>query len=135
MSAFARPTTLAQSPAQGFDLLLVGGFLPFGQFQSFEHFFHLLERVAKRGHDAIDLVNGFADLHRRRRTGGRLRRRGTVLLLLRLPSLMLGRMFSPTRNWFPRGWSGLAGFGNRGGSGFGGGEFFGRFFTRLFAFG
>ena len=64
MSAIPRAATLAQSPAQRFDLLLVSGFLAFRQFQSLQHFFHLLKGVAEGGHDAVDLVNGFADLHR-----------------------------------------------------------------------
>ncbi len=52
---------LAQGPAQGFDLLFVGGLLAFRQFRQFQHFLHLLERVLQRLDDLRDLINGLAD--------------------------------------------------------------------------
>ena len=57
VSAFPRPVQLAQAAAKRFELLLVGGLLPLGQFQRFQHFFHAPERSLKRLDDVVDLLD------------------------------------------------------------------------------
>ena len=77
MSPIARTLMqLAQAPAQGFDLVLVGILLPLGQLQELKDFVHILERVAEGSDDARHLIDGLLDAGRRgglsfvRGTGG-----------------------------------------------------------------
>jgi hypothetical protein len=55
--------------AQRFDFALVGGLLALGQFQQFEHFIELVERLAERGNDLHHFIDGLADGLGMRRLG------------------------------------------------------------------
>lgn len=46
---------------QFLDLALVINLLPFGQFQSFQHVFHFIERVFQFLDDFVDLLDGLGD--------------------------------------------------------------------------
>jgi len=51
----------AKGAAERFDFALVVVLLMFGQFDQFEDFFHLLQRLFEGFHDVADFVGGFAD--------------------------------------------------------------------------
>jgi hypothetical protein len=65
---------LAQGAAERLDLVFVGILLPLGQFERLENFFHLVERLAERLENLIDLFDGLFD--RRRRSPLRLEGQG-----------------------------------------------------------
>jgi len=58
---------LTQGVAQRLNLPLVGRLLHFGQLQRLQNFFHRVEHLPKRSHDAIDLIDALGD--RRGRSG------------------------------------------------------------------
>ena len=112
---FAGPVELPQAAAEGFDLLLIGVLLPLGQFQRFQYLLHVVQGVAERVNNVIDLLNGLLNAGQSGRrwlpTGGwddgflfdGRRFSGGLCLLggLRregrgLRSLALGRALSPT---------------------------------------
>jgi len=52
---------LAQGAEQRFDLAFVGELLAFGEFDQFQNFFHLLQRLFQRFDDLHHFVDGLAD--------------------------------------------------------------------------
>jgi hypothetical protein len=54
----SRMLEMAQRAAELFDFLLVRIFLALGEFQRFEHFFHVVQRLAKGFDNPIDVVDG-----------------------------------------------------------------------------
>ena len=49
---------MAQGPAQGVNLVLVGHFLAFGQFERFENFFHVIQSFPEAFDHLADFLNG-----------------------------------------------------------------------------
>ena len=54
----ARMMEMAQRALEILNLAFVVNFLPLGQLQRFQHFFHLIESMFQFVDDAIDLGNG-----------------------------------------------------------------------------
>ena len=63
LAAISGPVELAQTPAKGFDLLLVRGLLPLGQLEGFQHRVHIVQRGAERLNDMVDLFDGLRNGH------------------------------------------------------------------------
>lgn len=105
MTAFARPLQVPQGTLQRFDLALIRVFLALEMLEHPLHVFHVVERLAQRDHDVVDLFQRFPDRGGR----GRVRR-----------SRMLGR--AVTRRFRSVG---------RGGRGRNRRRFFGRLSFRL----
>ena len=75
IAAFAGAMDLAQAAAESFDLLLVSGLLPLGQFQGLHDLLHVLGRSAESLDDPVYLLDRLLDGHRcgRMTLAGRLR--------------------------------------------------------------
>ncbi len=74
---------LAQSAAERLDFVFVGGLLPLGHFESLEHFFHLIKRLAQGVENFSDVLDRFLDGRRGSRDGWTLGwRRGVRPALL-----------------------------------------------------
>ena len=81
VTALAGPLKLAQSPAQGLDLALIGIALPLEVFKQFQNLVHLLEALFECGDNLVHLVNGVFDAALWNRLATRVgchRRRGRI---------------------------------------------------------
>jgi hypothetical protein len=103
LAAFSGAVELAQAAAKRFDFLFVPDLLPLGQFESFEHCLHVIQRGSERLDDMIDLLDGLLDGHGS--PGLRLAhgRRGQIS---RLANFLPGHLAFLAR----RRWGDLAGF-------------------------
>ncbi len=61
MTAFPRPLQVPQGTLQRFDFALIGVFLAFEVLEHSLHVFHIVERLAQRDHDVVDLFQRFPD--------------------------------------------------------------------------
>ena len=61
LSAFPGRMQMAQTAAEGLDLLLVGGLLPLGQLQSLQHFIHVLQGSAEGLDNMAHLFDSLLD--------------------------------------------------------------------------
>lgn len=84
MVVLAGAMKLAQRALEALNLALVIDLLALGQFQGFQHFFHLFERMFQFLDDAIDLLNGIGD-------------RRLLVLLMRLGAMAPLGMFGAFR--------------------------------------
>jgi hypothetical protein len=75
----ARAVEVAEGALEILDFALVVNFLPFGEFECFEHFFHFIEGVFEFVDDAIYLVDGIGD------GGGAVRALGRFFVLAGFP--------------------------------------------------
>jgi hypothetical protein len=66
MASFARPLQLMKTAAQGFQFPFVGIPLAFGEFQGFQHLFHIVERLLEGGDDPIHVLDALANVGRGR---------------------------------------------------------------------
>lgn len=57
VSAFPWPMQLVQAAAKGFDLVLVGDLLAFGQLQRFQHLLHVVQCSAERLNNLVDVLD------------------------------------------------------------------------------
>jgi hypothetical protein len=85
--AFAGPVQVPQRALEILDFALVIDLLPFGKFERFEHFFHLIERVFEFVDDSVHLLDGVRDALLLMRGFGR----ALVLALLGFFNGRLGR--------------------------------------------
>jgi hypothetical protein len=69
---FARPVQLPQRALETLNLALIIDLLPLGEFERFEHFLHLIERVLEFLDDSVHLLDGVADRRRLMRGFGLL---------------------------------------------------------------
>jgi len=92
MLAFARTVQVPQRALQILNLALIIDLLPLGQFQRFQHFLHLIERMFQLVDDPVHLVDGIRD------RGRAMRRFG----LARLLGLMTFMTLTPLRTLFTR---------------------------------
>jgi len=79
---FAGAMELTQCALEILNLALVVDLLAFGEFQRFQNFFHLFERMFQFLDDTVDLVDGLGN-------------RGLFVLLLRLRMMAPLGMFNP----------------------------------------